>query len=121
MHIKRHECPFFQKKLLIDGKQTGAVSGRSFETIDPASEEVIATVAEAGVEDTDLAVASARRALEGPWGQMRASERGKILYRFADLLEQNGDEVAAIESRDAGKPISAVLRQDLPSAVDTLR
>jgi aldehyde dehydrogenase (NAD+) len=112
---------FSQKKLLIDGKQVGSISGRTFETVDPATEEVITAVAEAGVEDADIAVESARRALEGPWGQMRAAERGKILYRFADLLEQNGEEIAAIESRDAGKPITAVQRQDLPAAIDTLR
>jgi len=110
-----------QRKLLIDGRYAGSASGRTFETIDPATEEVIATVAEAGEEDTDIAVASARHALEGAWGRMRASERGQILHRFADLLEKNGEEVAAIESRDAGKPISAVMRQDIPAAVDTLR
>ncbi|HWK00624.1 MAG TPA: aldehyde dehydrogenase family protein [Xanthobacteraceae bacterium] len=112
---------FAQKKLLIGGRFVTAQTGRSFETIDPATEEVISTVAEGGQEDTDIAVAAARRALEGPWGRMRAAERGKILYRFADLLEQNGDDVAALESRDAGKPISAVMRQDLPAAIDTLR
>ena len=110
-----------QRKLLIDGRYAGSASGRTFETIDPATEEAIATVAEAGEEDTDIAVASARHALEGAWGRMRASERGQILHRFADLLEKNGEEVAAIESRDAGKPISAVMRQDIPAAVDTLR
>jgi acyl-CoA reductase-like NAD-dependent aldehyde dehydrogenase len=112
---------FAQRKLLIDGKQVSSSSGRSFETIDPATEEVITTVAEADANDVDLAVVAARRALEGAWGHMRASERGQILMRFADLLERNGDEIAAIESRDAGKPIAAVQRQDLPAAIDTLR
>jgi acyl-CoA reductase-like NAD-dependent aldehyde dehydrogenase len=112
---------FAQRKLLIDGKQVSSSSGRSFETIDPATEEVITTVAEADANDVDLAVAAARRALESAWGHMRASERGQILMRFADLLERNGDEIAAIESRDAGKPIAAVQRQDLPAAIDTLR
>jgi acyl-CoA reductase-like NAD-dependent aldehyde dehydrogenase len=112
---------FAQKKLLIDGRFVAARTGRSFETIDPATEEVISTVAEGGQEDTDAAVAAARRALDGPWGRMRAAERGRILHRFADLIEQNGEEVAALESRDAGKPIAAVMRQDLPAAIDTLR
>lgn len=98
-----------------------ALSGRTFETLDPATEDVIAVVAEADQHDVDLAVAAARRALEGPWGRMRAADRGRILNKLADLIEQHGEEIAALESRDAGKPISAVLRQDLPAALDTLR
>lgn len=110
-----------ERKLLIDGKHVAAAEGRSYETIDPATEEVIALVSEAGAEDTNRAVACARRALEGPWSCMRAADRGKILMRLAGLMEENADEIAALESRDAGKPIAAVLRQDLPAAIDTLR
>ncbi|HEY1154592.1 MAG TPA: aldehyde dehydrogenase family protein, partial [Pseudolabrys sp.] len=108
-------------QLLIDGRPVAALSGRTFETLDPATEDVIAVVAEADQHDVDLAVAAARRALEGPWGRMRAADRGRILNKLADLIEQHGEEIAALESRDAGKPISAVLRQDLPAALDTLR
>lgn len=107
--------------LLIDGRPVAALSGRTFETLDPATEDVIAVVAEADSHDVDLAVAAARRALEGPWGRMRAADRGRILNKLADLIEAHGEEIAALESRDAGKPISAVLRQDLPAALDTLR
>ena len=109
------------RNLLIDGRPVMALSGRTFETLDPATEDVIAVVAEADQHDVDLAVAAARRALEGPWGRMRAADRGRILNKLADLIEQHGEEIAALESRDAGKPISAVLRQDLPAALDTLR
>ncbi len=109
------------RNLLIDGRPVAALSGRTFETLDPATEDVIAVVAEADQHDVDLAVAAARRALEGPWGRMRAADRGRILNKLADLIEQHGEEIAALESRDAGKPISAVLRQDLPAALDTLR
>lgn len=109
------------RNLLIDGRPVMALSGRTFETLDPATEDVIAVVAEADRHDVDLAVAAARRALEGPWGRMRAADRGRILNKLADLIEQHGEEIAALESRDAGKPISAVLRQDLPAALDTLR
>ncbi|MGD9767676.1 MAG: aldehyde dehydrogenase family protein [Pseudolabrys sp.] len=109
------------RNLLIDGRPVAALSGRTFETLNPATEDVIAVVAEADQHDVDLAVAAARRALEGPWGRMRAAERGRILNKLADLIEQYGEEIAALESRDAGKPISAVLRQDLPAALDTLR
>jgi len=108
-------------QLLIDGRPVAALSGRTFETLDPATEDVIAVVAEADQHDVDLAVAAARRALEGPWGRMRAADRGRILNKLADLIEQHGEEIAALESRDAGKPISTVLRQDLPAALDTLR
>ncbi|MES2750872.1 MAG: aldehyde dehydrogenase family protein, partial [Pseudomonadota bacterium] len=70
--------------------------------------------------DVDRAVAAARRAFEGVWSTMRAAERGHILFRLADLMKQRADELAELESRDAGKPIAAVLRQDLPAAIDTL-
>ncbi len=108
------------KLLLIDGRNVPSASGRTFETLNPATEQVIATVAEGNEIDVDRAVAAARRAFEGPWRTMRAAERGHILFRWADLLKQHADEIAELESLDAGKPIAAVLRQDFPAAVDTL-
>ncbi|WP_315838728.1 aldehyde dehydrogenase family protein [Bradyrhizobium prioriisuperbiae] len=108
------------KQLLIDGQHVESVSGRSFKTLNPATEQVIATISEGNEVDVDRAVAAARRAFEGPWSTMRAAERGHILFRLADLMKQHADELAELESRDAGKPIAAVLRQDLPSAIDTL-
>src|SRR3569623_3317749 len=102
-----------REKLLV-------ISGKTFRSINPATEEVIATVSEGGVEDVERAVAAARRALNGPWSLMRASERSKGLFRLADLMKELVDELAELESLDAGKPISAVLRQDLPAAIDTL-
>jgi len=65
-------------------------------------------------------VAAARSAFEGPWRTMRAAERGKILHRFVELMKRHADEISSLESLDAGKPISGVLRQDLPAAIDTL-
>ena len=106
--------------LLIDGQHVPSASGRTFKTLNPATEQVIATVAEGNEADVDRAVAAARRAFEGPWRTMRASERGQILLRLADLMKQHADEIAALESLDAGKPIAGVLRQDLPAAIDTL-
>jgi aldehyde dehydrogenase (NAD+) len=106
--------------LLIDGQQVASASGRTFKSIDPATEQVIATIAEGNEVDVDRAVAAARRAFEGPWRTMRASERGQILLRLVDLMKKHADEIAALESLDAGKPISGVLRQDLPAAIDTL-
>jgi aldehyde dehydrogenase (NAD+) len=106
--------------LLIDGRRVPAGSGRTFKSLNPATGQVIATVAEGGEADVELAVAAARRAFEGPWRTMRASERGQILLRWADLLRAHADEIIELESIDAGKPISATMRQDFPAAVDTL-
>ncbi len=108
------------KLLLIDGQHVPSVSGQTFKTLNPATEQVIATIAEGNAEDVDRAVAAARRAFEGPWRTMRASERGQILLRLVDLLKKHADEIVALESLDAGKPISGVLRQDFPAALDTL-
>src|SRR5258708_4265705 len=106
--------------LLIDGQHVPSASGRTFKTLNPATEQVIATVAEGNEVDVDRAVAAARRAFEGPWRTMRASERGQILLRLVALMKRHANEIAALESLDAGKPISGVLRQDLPAAIDTL-
>ena len=106
--------------LLIDGRHVEPASGRFFKTLNPATGEVIATVAEGNEIDVDRAVAAARRAFEGPWRTMRAAERGHILFKLAGLMKQHADEIAELESRDAGKPIAGVLRQDLPAAIDTL-
>lgn len=106
--------------LLIDGARVRSLSGKTFKSLNPATEQVIATIAEGNEADVDRAVAAARRAFEGPWRTMRAAERGHILLKWAELLKQHADEIAALESLDAGKPISAVLRQDFPAAIDTL-
>ncbi|UGA45284.1 aldehyde dehydrogenase family protein [Bradyrhizobium quebecense] len=106
--------------LLIDGTRVRSLSGKAFKSLNPATEQVIATIAEGNEADVDRAVAAARRAFEGPWRTMRAAERGHILLKWAELLKQHTDGIAALESLDAGKPISAVLRQDFPAAIDTL-
>jgi aldehyde dehydrogenase (NAD+) len=108
------------KLLLIDGQHVASLGGRTFNTLNPATGQVIATIAEGNADDVDRAVAAARRAFEGPWRTMRASERGQILLRLAELMKQHADEIAELESLDAGKPISGVLRQDIPAAIDTL-
>src|SRR5580704_18779778 len=106
--------------LLIDGRRVPSASGRTFKSLNPATEEVIATIAEGNEADVDLAVAAARRAFEGSWRTMRAAERGHILLRWAELLKKHADEIIEIESLDGGKPVSATLRQDFPAAIDTL-
>src|SRR5467141_3226129 len=84
--------------LLIDGRRVPSASGRTFESLNPATEQVIATVAEGNEIDVDRAVAAARRAFEGPWRTMRAAERGQILLRLVALMKKRADEIAALES-----------------------
>lgn len=111
-----------QTGILIDGQFRPSVSGRTFETINPATGEVICHVAEGEKPDIDLAVKSARKAFDsGPWRRMNARERGKILYRLADLLEQHLEELAALETLDNGKPISDSRNADLPLTIDCYR
>jgi aldehyde dehydrogenase (NAD+) len=99
-----------------------AASGKRFPTFNPATGERIAEVAEADRVDVDRAVAAARRAFEsGPWSRMPASERGHLLYRLADLLEKNLDELAALETLDNGKPIRDSKAADLPLSIACYR
>ena len=109
-----------RQNLLIDGKRVPAQSGRYFTTVNPATEEVIAEVAEADEADIDAAVRSARAAFEGPWSKMRAADRGKLLLKFADVIRDHQDELIELESLDSGKPVSAIRRQDMPAVLDTL-
>ena len=109
-----------REDLLVGGRWRPARSGRYFETVDPSTEEVIAYVAEAGAADIDAAVAAARAALNGEWGQMRAAERGRILLRLAELIRADQEALVGLESLDSGKPVSAIRRQDLPAVLDTL-
>src|SRR5271157_5641166 len=91
-------------KLLINGEWVSSASGKTFPTINPATAEVITQVAEADAADVDKAVAAARAAFEqGPWKKMTASQRGQLMYKLADLIEKNADELAQLESLDNGK------------------
>jgi aldehyde dehydrogenase (NAD+) len=111
-----------QTKMLIDGKWRDSVSGKTFPTINPATEELIAEVAEGDKEDIDLAAKAARKAFEtGPWKKMDARDRGRLINRLADLIEENLDELAALESLDNGKPIQDARTADLPLVIDCLR
>jgi aldehyde dehydrogenase (NAD+) len=111
-----------QTKMLIDGKWVDSTSGRTFETINPATGEVIARVAEGEAPDVGKAVKAARKALEkGPWRKMSARERGRLLFKLADLIEQNKEELAALETLDNGKPIRDSLNADLPLTLDCYR
>src|ERR1700761_6267496 len=107
-------------ELYIDGKHVKPNGNEYSLDIDPATEDPIAAVALGTPADVDVAVKAARAALKA-WGGMRAADRGRILNRAADLIEKNTEELVQIESRDAGKPLAAVKRQDMPAVVDTLR
>ncbi|MGO4810286.1 aldehyde dehydrogenase family protein [Cupriavidus sp. 2MCAB6] len=106
--------------LLIDGKRLPPGTGEYSTDINPATEQPIALVAQGSAADVDLAVTAARAALK-VWNGLRAAERGRILYRFAELLEAHQEELIALESLDAGKPLAAVRRQDMPAVIDTVR
>lgn len=111
-----------QTQCFIDGQWVDAASGKTFQTIHPATEEVIAEVAEGDAADIDQAVMVARRAFEsGPWATMDARDRGKLMHRLADLIEEELDYLAALETLDNGKPISDSRAADLPLVVDCLR
>ncbi len=104
-------------KLFIGNKYVEALSGRTFETIDPATEEVLAEVQEADYQDVDRAASAARQAFDsGPWPKMSSAERSKILNRIGDLIEKNRDELALLETLDTGKPIKESLEIDIPRA-----
>jgi aldehyde dehydrogenase (NAD+) len=94
------------KRLLIDGRWVEAASGKTFASINPATGETLAQVAEGDAEDIDRAVDAARRAFEGPWGRTKPAERQTILLRFADLVEQHFEEFAALDTLDMGAPLS---------------
>lgn len=111
-----------QTKLLINGEWVDSASGKTFATINPATEEKIADVAYAQEADVDRAVAAARRALESKaWRTMDARDRGKLLNRLADLCEKHLPELAALETLDNGKPIRDSQSADLPLVVDCFR
>src|ERR1051325_7491781 len=107
-----------QYQLLIDGQWVDAESGKTFTTPNPATGEVLAEVAEADKADIDKAVTAARRAFEGKWSKLSARDRGRLLYKLSQLIEQNAAELAAIETADNGKPIKESLYVDLPQLVE---
>ena len=111
-----------QTKILIDGKWRDAISGKTFATYNPATEEEIAQVAEGDKADIDLAVKAARHAFDsGSWRKTDARDRGRMLTKLADLIELHIDELAELETLDNGKPISESRNADLPLVIDCLR
>ncbi|KAE8990637.1 Aldehyde dehydrogenase [Phytophthora rubi] len=110
-----------QTNLFINNKFTPSASGATFDTFNPATEEKIASISEATTADVDAAVDAARAAFNGPWRTMDAAERGRLLFRLADLIEQNGDELAQLEALDAGKPSFLTRVLDVQASLNVLR
>jgi phenylacetaldehyde dehydrogenase len=107
------------RQLFINGQWADAASGKTFETPDPATGEVLARVAEGDAEDINRAVRAARRAFEeGPWSRMTPSERGRIIWRIGDLILDHVNELAQLESLDNGKPFAVAKAADVPLAAD---
>ncbi|MHC4138875.1 MAG: aldehyde dehydrogenase family protein [Planctomycetota bacterium] len=117
--ISKDELKIKPGKLFINGEWVDSVSGKTFNTLNPATEEVITPVAEGDCADIDLAVGAARKAFEeGPWRNVDARERGKILLRIMELIDKNREELALLETLDNGKPISETTNVDIPLVID---
>jgi len=110
------------KQLLIGGEKVDAADGATFETIDPATANVITTVAQAGPADVDRAVAAARAAFEegSDWRKMTPGDRGRAMTRLATLVEEHADELAELESLDNGKPLKFARYVDVASTLSHL-
>jgi aldehyde dehydrogenase (NAD+) len=98
--------------LLIDGKWVEASSGQTIDVINPCTGAMITAIDRGTAEDIDLAVKAAQRALDGKWGRMTATERGRIMHRIGELIVKNAEPLAEIEARDTGKPMT-VARNDM--------
>ena len=109
------------QKLLIDGKRVDASNGESFEVLDPSDNSVLTRVPKGEKEDIDRTVKSARKAFEGPWRKITVSERGKLMWKLADLTEQRTEEFAQLETLDNGKPLNISRAADVPLTVDHFR
>ena len=106
----------------IGGDLVDAASGKTFDTLNPGTGEVLAQVADCDREDVDRAVIAARQAFEsGPWSTMAPKDRKRMILRFADLVEAHTQELASIETLEAGKPIADTTDIDLPETIETLR
>jgi phenylacetaldehyde dehydrogenase len=110
------------RQMLINGKWVDAASGKTFPSYNPATGDVLAKVAEGDKEDINRAVAAARAAFEtGPWRKLTPSERGRMIWKLADLVEKHAEEFAQLESLDNGKPVTVARVADVPATIDMFR
>ncbi|KAH6835330.1 aldehyde dehydrogenase 2C4 [Perilla frutescens var. hirtella] len=109
------------RKLFINGLFVDSISGKTFETIDPRTEKVIVNIAEGDKEDVDLAVKAARQAFDhGPWPRLPGSERRRIMLKFADFIDTNAEELAILDTIDAGKLYNRAKTLEIPAAAETM-
>jgi aldehyde dehydrogenase (NAD+) len=110
------------KKHFINGEWVSSANGKTFETLNPSTGDVLAVVSEGGPEDIDKAVKAARAAFEtGYWSKMPASKRSYLIYKLADLMEENKEELAQLDTLDNGKPIGETMNADVPLAIEHFR
>lgn len=123
-HISPKVEAFLQgtKKLFINGEWVESVQNNVFSSINPATGQVLAVVAEAREEDVDRAVKAARQAFDhGKWSAMSAADRSRLIYKLADLIEANKQELAELETLDNGKPLRETKAADLPLTIEHFR
>jgi acyl-CoA reductase-like NAD-dependent aldehyde dehydrogenase len=107
-----------RKQLFINGEWRDAAGGATLEVINPATEEVIAEVASADRSDVDAAVAAARAALDGPWSELSARERGRLIWKIGEKLLEKADEIARLETLHNGKPIFESRQIEVPASAE---
>ncbi len=122
MHSRVEEFIRKPRQMFINNQFVNSASGKTFPTYNPATGEVLAQVAEGDREDVNRAVKAARKAFEGSaWADMSASQRGRLIWKLADLMEARTEEFAQLESLDNGKPLAVARVADVPLAVDLFR
>lgn len=109
-------------QLFVAGAWRDAGDGATFDDVSPTSEQTLATIAAAGAADVDAAVAAARRQVDGgEWARMSGADRGRLLYRLAELMERDLETFVALEAHDVGKPAFEPRMVDIPNAIDVMR
>jgi len=120
--VASQERQHIETRLFVDGEFVDAAEGGRFITTNPANEEVLAEMSAGTEKDIDRAVAAARKAFRsGSWSRMAPRDRMEVLYRFAELIDENAGQLAVLETLDMGKPIAAVVGEDLPAVISTIR
>jgi len=120
--IARRELNSAETRLFVNGEYKDAIDGGRFDTINPANRETIATMSAANQKDVDLAVTAARKAFRsGCWSRMAPRDRMDVLYRYTELIEENAEQLAVLDTLDMGKPISDMLEVDIPAVIETIQ
>jgi|TARA_B100001964_G_scaffold245784_1_gene336084 acyl-CoA reductase-like NAD-dependent aldehyde dehydrogenase len=107
-----------ERQIFVGGLEKPSASGKTLDVYNPATGKLLARVSAGDAEDIDIAVRAARQALEGPWGRMSPTERGKLLYRIAELIASNAEHLAKLDCNDAGRLLTDVRHKDLPRCIN---